>query len=85
MTLIGLILYFYFVFCIYSQYLHELQDSKRYMTHSTVKQFNGITYFDNKPVDFHMHLDALSVLGGVSGPLVYVLHLGQEFLHLHIA
>ena len=38
-----------------------------------LKQYNGVTFFDNKPVDFQVYLDAsLSGLGGVFGPLVYV-------------
>ena len=45
-----------------------------------VKQYNGVTFFDNKPVDFQVYLDAsLSGLGGVFGPLVYALLLGTEF------
>ena len=49
-----------------------------------LKQYNGVTFFDN-PVDFQVYLDAsLSGLGGVFGPLVYALPLGTEFQHLHI-
>ena len=50
-----------------------------------LKQYNGITFFNNKPVDFHVFLDvSLSGLGSVFGPSVYTLPLGTEFQHLHI-
>ena len=50
-----------------------------------LKQYNGVTFFDNKPVNFQVHLDAsLSGLGSVFGHLVYALPLGTEFKHLHI-
>ena len=50
-----------------------------------LKQYNGVTFFNNKPVDFQVFLDA-SLLGlvDVFGPSVYALPLGTEFQHLHI-
>ena len=45
----------------------------------------GVTFLNNKPVDFQVHLDAsLSELKGVFGPLVYALPLGIQFQHLHM-
>ena len=44
-----------------------------------------VSFFDNKPVDYQVYLDAsLSGLGGVFGQLVYALPLGYQFQHLHI-
>ena len=50
-----------------------------------LQQYNGVTYFDHKKVDFEVHLDAsLSGFGANFGPMVYALPLGDHFLHLHI-
>ena len=49
-----------------------------------LKQYNGVTFFDNKPVDFQVYLDASLAVGDVLGPLVYALPIGTEFQHLHI-
>ena len=50
-----------------------------------LKQYNGVTFFNHKPVDFQVYLEAsLSGLGGVLGISVYALPLGTEFHHLHI-
>ena len=50
-----------------------------------LKQYNGLTFFNNKPVDFQVYLDAsLSGLGGVFDPSVYALPLGIELQHFHI-
>ena len=48
-------------------------------------QYNGVTYFDHKKVDFEVHLDAsLTGFGAKFGPMVYALPLGQQFAHLYI-
>ena len=50
-----------------------------------LQQYNGVTYFDHKKVDFEVHLDAsLSGFGAKFGPMVYALPLGEHFPHLHI-
>ena len=50
-----------------------------------LQQYNGVTYFDHKTVDFEVHLDAsLSGFGANFGPMVYALPLGDQFSHLHI-
>ena len=50
-----------------------------------LQQYNGITYFDHKTVDFEVHLDAsLSGFGANFGPMIYTLPLGDQFSHLHI-
>ena len=50
-----------------------------------LSQYNGVTYFDNKKVDFDVHLDAsLTAFGAKFGPLVYALPLGDHFPDLHI-
>ena len=50
-----------------------------------LQQYNGVTYFDHKKVDFEVHLDAsLSGFGANFGPMVYALPLGEKFSHLHI-
>ena len=48
-------------------------------------QYNGVTYFDNKPIDLDMHIDAsLTGLGRQLGPLVYALPLNEKFIDYHI-
>ena len=48
-------------------------------------QYNGVTYFHHKKVDFEVHLDAsFSGFGAKFGPIVYALPLGDQFSHLHI-
>ena len=50
-----------------------------------LQQYNGVTYFDHKKVDFEVHLDAaLSDFGANFGLMVYALPLGEQFPHLHI-
>ena len=50
-----------------------------------LKQYNGVTFFNNKPVDFQVYLDAsLSGLGGAFRPSVYALPLSTEFQDLYI-
>ena len=48
-------------------------------------QYNGVTYFDNKKLDFDVHLDAsLTGFGAKFGPMVSALPLGDHFKDLHI-
>ena len=49
-------------------------------------QYNGVTYFDNKSVDYTIHLDAsLQAMGGLFGHMVYALPQSGKFPDVHIA
>ena len=48
-------------------------------------QYNGVTYYDTKPIDHTIHLDSsLQGMGGVWGQMVYALPLSGKFPNLHI-
>ena len=53
--------------------------------HQFLKHFNGVTYFDNRKVQGHIHLDAsLTGFGASYNNMVYALPLPQSFSQFHI-